>query len=323
MKKRNTREPLKPHEKGLMIVAAVMIVLIFALPSLIWAEDFAILNNRLNDTYNEVWLIYDISGTVQDTAYKYNVDRWDTTFADIAAGLHRATFYLLDSADLSDTIGYAVVYAYQSGLTLTSADYDSIAAGISDAGTGVDTIVLYAVDTSASTDSLVPYTRFTVLTSGGIKLIPRVEALSAGYATVYLDTGSYTVVASAPGYYFAGYALTVAGNDDSVAIAGYGSFLSNHAYVYGDLGTNFRYKTVTFTVPELANNSCDSSLYSGRTYRVRTDASGDFAIYLPYSSCWTQDTGDTVRYKFSVAGLTSQQAKEIMVPDTSTYKVYW
>lgn len=233
MKKRNRRQPMTPHEKGLMIAAVVMVLVIFLLPSLLWAEDFAIINNRLNATWNEVWLIYDISGVVQDTAYKYNIDRWDTTFTGIAAGQHRATFYLLDSADLSDTLGYTISYPYQSGLTLTSADYDSIAAGISAAGSGTETIVLYANDTSKSTDVVVPYSRFTVKNTSGTKLLSDLNTLADGKFTVYLDTGSYVVETFAPGYYFPSYSLAVAGNSDSVEVAGYDTDSPEYTTIYG------------------------------------------------------------------------------------------
>lgn len=311
-----------PNKWVLVFVMLLVVGLMLWGGAYVYAEDFYAAR-QLGDTYDTVYAIYDISGVVQDTTIYTNISFFDTARSSIAAGLHHIR---LDCYDGSGTFraSFDIDYPYQSGLTLTSADYDSISAGITAAGSGTDTVVLYAVDTSSTPDSLVPRTTFAVRTSGGATVIPYAPTTLAAYTTVYLDTGTYYVAASAPGYKFPTCTLTVTANSDSSAVKGYGSFLTNHVYVYGSLGPQFKYANVTISMPEFVNNHCDSSLLSNRRWPATTGSDGSFGVYVPYSSCWVVGS-DTAKYVLTVEAFGTQTLKKegLVFPDTSSYKVFW
>lgn len=223
----------KAHEKGLMVVAVVIVLLFWVVLPNAMGEDWRITGNYLGDTYDTVILQRYLDTTLLGTLTKTDIARWDTIFTSITQGLNLALFMRIESGD---TLPVWWSYNYSEGVTLTDDQIDSIVAGIvagGGAGTGSDTIKLYAIDTSASPDSLVSYARFSVNNSSGVRLLNDLNTYSNGYKTIYLDPASYSIVTFAPGYYFPAYALTVSGNSDSVAIAGYDTHSPGRSVVYG------------------------------------------------------------------------------------------
>lgn len=188
---------------------------------------------------------------------------------------------------------------------------------IPDSGAGLNAVTLYFIDSSSSPDSIIASPLIAVRNAAGSALLWDLKASMGGVKTVMLDNGSYTVRAAAGGYYFDLYSLTVSGDDDSVAVFGYGATLRNHAYIYGDAGPSNKYGLVYVDMPDKLNNVCDSILAPKRHWAFQVGSDGLWGGYVPYSSCFN-DKPYTVTLVFD-----GNRSESITVPDTSVYKVFW
>jgi hypothetical protein len=188
---------------------------------------------------------------------------------------------------------------------------------IADSGNGLYHARLHFIDSSSTPDSIVPRVLFAVRNASGSTILEDIRTDLNGIKGVMLDPGSYYVRASAPGYYFDSAALTITADDDSVPIFGYGSFLTNHAYIYGDAGIYNRYGLVYVSIPKNLNNSCDSTLAPRRAWTFQVGADGMFGGYVPYSSCF-----DDEPYNITL-GFGGGRTMTVVVPDTSSYRIFW
>lgn len=199
-----------------------------------------------------------------------------------------------------------------------STSTDTLFVVVADSGAGLNAVQLYFVDTSASPDSLIPRVKFAVRTAAGATVLKEIYASLSGTKTAMLDDGSYEIRASAPNYYFDSYDLTVSGDDDSVQIAGYGSFLTNHAYIYGNAGTSNRFGLVTVVMPKNLNNACDSIVAPRRHWQFEIASDGTWGGYVPYSSCFADE-----QYTVTVGLGPDSRSTSVTVPDSASYKIFW
>lgn len=105
-------------------------------------------------------------------------------------------------------------------------------------GTGSDSIVIYAID-STGTPAAVQDVKITVRNAVGTKVIVAYTG-SSGSVTVWLDAGTYTFSGRKTGYGWVSRPYTVAGDDDSTALNGFDIVLTspsaaNTCNVYGFL----------------------------------------------------------------------------------------
>ncbi len=112
--------------------------------------------------------------------------------------------------------------------------------GPTNVGSGTDTVVIFAVDTSG-TDTPIEDVKVTIKNAAGSNVVVQYTD-GGGRITAYLDPASYTLLGRKTGFLWPSDALTVSGNNDSVAFKGYDISIgspgsANTCRVYGYLWT--------------------------------------------------------------------------------------
>lgn len=92
-----------------------------------------------------------------------------------------------------------------------------------------------------------------------------------------------------------------------------------YGYVIDASDSAVAYAKITFTLPKKVNNSCDTTLLIVKSKTTYTDGEGYFYLPLVYSSCL-----DDQKYKMTVEHPdVTDQTRDITVPDSATYRIYW
>lgn len=236
--------------------------------------------------WEDVGTIYSIAnaGTYYFSMSTWNIDSGDGFYFDdlflgqYAGGVTAtANFATADIVEIADTLEGR----HGSGAWTTG----------SASGTGSDTVIVYAIDTSG-TDTAVEDVKVTVKNASGTSVITGYTD-GTGAKTFYLDPGSYTLIGRMTGYAWVSTALTVSGNSDSTTLPGYDFAVGSPSSaslcrVYGwlsDLSGN-PMMGATITASRIkSNEAVDStggvSVISGSTIQpVYSDSTGYWYIDL-------------------------------------------
>ena len=201
-------------------------------------------------------------------------------------------------------------------------------------GLGVYSILIWAVDTSGTDDSISDV-QVSITTLAGTESNWPDETGSNGSYLATLDTGQYIVNLYKPWYAFSVDTITVAGHD-TVTVSGYNRanpsapVLANMCAVYGyiydliDTGGfgGAKMAKITFTLPKNTTNKCDSVIMMQGPQFTQTDQDGYFEIDLIQSECVGNQKYDVIATFQNRWGMpTSTRRTTITVPDSSTYKL--
>lgn len=100
-----------------------------------------------------------------------------------------------------------------------------------------------------------------------------------------------------------------------------------YGYVGNTAGLKTQYATITFTMPEAANDTCTGVIILDRVSVAQTDAAGYFADTLIWSSCLGVQgvrTNSPVQYQVTIEYPNKSPLKRsLTVPDSSSYRVKW
>jgi hypothetical protein len=117
----------------------------------------------------------------------------------------------------------------------TATVYSGVFYGPTASGSGTETIIIYAIDSSQTPDVAKQGVKVTVKNKGGSTVAAQTTN-SGGYATFYLDAdpiNPYTIIGFDPGFFYNSRTLTVTGDNDSVALKGYDTHSPGRSIVYG------------------------------------------------------------------------------------------
>lgn len=184
------------------------------------------------DTLKQEWVISDPDSSTAS---------WNAQggrFVLNAAGEYYLTFLSDDKAN-SFFIDNVTLSQSAGNISISTSDMEQIAeyvddsleanhgsgSWISSSGSGSDTIIFYAVDTSG-TDTARQDVKLTVKNDAGAD-VGVLWTDGTGKATFFLDDGSYTVIGRATGYIWNSLSYTVSANADSVPVLGYNQIIGN------------------------------------------------------------------------------------------------
>lgn len=211
------------------------------------------------------------------------------TDADMAAIID--TFYTRVAADtVSGALWSDVVRRVRSYL-------DAAVSGVS-GGSGAYAVLVYAVDTSGTDDTLSGVS-VTVQNNTGVAVTSPQTTNTSGYATFNLDGGLYRFLANAsPSYTFVTDTHTVAANDslavsgynNTIAVPGSASVATVYGYVYdlsGALDSGVIVSAIRYN-----QNAVDSvaGVFVSRIAVDTTDATGYFGLDLYRTSAFADTT---------------------------------
>lgn len=273
-------------------------------------------------------------GSAGSGAYGIKVQASDTgLFVDGADGQ-----IVLDGDFKADSLDMATEAAAGGGsdtvaIKAAAANNPDLFYGPSATGTGTDSVLLYLNDTSG-TDTPIGDVFVTVKNSVGSKVIINTTDASTGKLTVHLDAGDYTVEARKTGYLWESYALTVAGDIDSVEVAGYDIELdapasANLCNVFGWLYDAGDQPIVGAVIRGLllggmgvdTTTGDSAKMISTEPVTAITDTLGRFQLYL-YRSI---DYGDTTRGRYNITGHFNGSelfnVKRLYVPDAIAFDI--
>ncbi len=195
-------------------------------------------------------------------------------------------------------------------------------------GNGPDSIVIYTNDTSG-TDTPIGGVSFSIKYASGEEASAYRTDPATGKITVTIFSGSYTIFSQKDGYIFESFALTAAGNDDSVEVAGYNRIIGSSGIdsvcrVHGYISKGFdsvdaRSVTVTATLPNDTYDSCANTIIFDRIKATRSNANGYWFLDLIFSSCLN---GELYQFRFEKKGI-EPFTKSLTVPDSVSHQVTW
>jgi hypothetical protein len=181
------------------------------------------------------------------------------------------------------------------------------------------TVLITVQDTSSVGDPVLQGVTVTVVNSGGVAIQTPVTN-SSGVAQATLNAGTYTLKIFRPGYVFDSTVITVSG-DMSTTFVGRNTVGQYKCRVWGmvkGLGGAAQYVAVRVALPIATKNTCDTTAVFGRDTTIMTNSLGLFEIELPFSSCF-----ENAKYVFSIPNLPSLKPHQILVPDSTTYRIVW
>lgn len=173
-------------------------------------------------------------------------------------------------------------------------------------GGGLYSVTIYALDTSG-TDAVVPAASVVVQSTAGVALTSALITGVDGSVTVALDSGDVRIIARlGASYVFDTLSVTIAGNEDSLAVLGYDVTIdppaggAGYATVYGYLYKPNGVPDSGIVVrgwPEAKYNITSSSagyIYTPYAQWDTTDATGYFGMDFPRVSVFDDSTQSVV-----------------------------
>jgi len=227
--------------------------------------------------------------------------------------------------DATAEVGESFIDDFDSALTANHG-----AGSWTSSGDGSDTIVFYAVDTSG-TDQATTRTKITVKDAAGNTVVHDWTSADSGRVTLYIDPGTYQVIANKTGFVWESQTLTVDGNDDSVAVIGYDikhtSNDADYAPVYGyikrgglelaDQSSGIDGVRVEATRERWGFDSTGTAqLLVAQTIGTSTDSTGFWELYLARTNTFSDTTKGFWTITGTLGGDKVFEAKKVYIPAT-------